>query len=211
MALQCPIRLAGTEEGCVSKVGLRPRVEPAPKGLKAYSQHRILPLFQAKYSQLLSVCLKDFFSLLNGCTTFINPFPIPADSKQKERHSFPVNSWQGVNHSKLSSFLPFPFNSMPLGEALTSKKLNRTIGVRGGGCCLRCKVNGWTEYGLETWAPLPTLQNQCDPEKSNCSLDRRFLNSNNNFWDCFGCLLIKRQICGVNVLFDSGFPYGAPA
>lgn len=61
MALQWPVCLAGTQEGCVSKVSLRPRVEQAPKGLKAYSQHRILPLFQAKYSQLLSASLKDFF------------------------------------------------------------------------------------------------------------------------------------------------------
>lgn len=54
---------SGTEEGCVSRVSLRPRVEQAPKGLKAYSQHRILPLFQAKDSQRLSACLKDFFFL----------------------------------------------------------------------------------------------------------------------------------------------------
>lgn len=84
MALQWSICLAGTQEGCVSKVSLRPRVEQAPKGLKAHSQHRILPLFRAKYSQLLSASLKDFFfPLLNGSTTIFNPFSIPSDSKQK--------------------------------------------------------------------------------------------------------------------------------
>lgn len=120
--------------------------------------------------------------------------------------SFPVNSWQGANHSKLSSFLLFPITSTDaLGGGFNIKEAEPHYwGAGGGGAAHGVK---WTaECGLETCTPLPTLQNQCEPEKSDCSLDHRFLNSNNNFWDRFGYLLIKRQICGVNVLFNSVFP-----
>lgn len=116
---------------------------------------------------------------------------------------FPVNSWQGVSHSKLSkhfsSFSHYlnwcPWGRLNIQEAEPHFQRGRAA----------CGVKWTAEHGLEMWAPLPTLQNQCEPEKSNYSLDRRFLNPNNNFWDYFGFLLFKRQICGVNVLFNSGF------